>query len=189
MLVLKRAFLVFISIGLFVVISACSTSTTQTKVKQEQKQLKRIPDTALSYRNVDLLKAENTPGASYSDKDPGESTRLQRSYENAPPLIPHNIEDFVPITREDNACLGCHDPEEAVGAEAPSTPASHLYDLRRNKQLTAVNPANYNCTQCHVPQSNARILIGNNFRPDYRSDKSKKSSNLLMIINEGLEDN
>jgi len=187
MLTLKKIVPILGLLGLFGFFSACSTSVTKANVKQEVKDVKKIPDTDLSYRNVDLLKGENTPQVKYPEEDPGEATRMQRSFENAPPLIPHNIEDFVPITREDNECLGCHDPKEAKEAEAPPTPASHMYDFRRNKKLTVVNHANYNCTLCHVPQSNASILIGNNFKADYRSEKSKKSSNLLDVMNEGVK--
>ncbi len=183
---IKRIIIAIAFLGLLTGFIACSATTGPSKVKQEQKQVKKIPDTALSYRNKDLLQAENTPAIKYSDEDPGDATRLQRSFENAPPLIPHDIEDFVPITREDNECLGCHDPKEAKDADAPPTPASHLYDMRRNKKLTGVNNANYNCTLCHVPQSNAPVLIGNTFKAEYRSEKSKKSSNLLDVINEGV---
>ncbi len=185
MLSIKKILQITVCSGLFISFMACN-STTAISIKK-QVRVPGVAEEALSYRNTNLLQADTVPVVKYSDKDPGESVRIQRSFENAPPLIPHDIEGFVPITREDNQCLGCHDPVESADAEAPAAPASHLFDLRRNKKLTTVNNANYNCTQCHVPQSNAPLLIGNDFKADYRSDKSKKSSNLLDVINEGVQ--
>ncbi|RMH60691.1 MAG: nitrate reductase [Calditrichaeota bacterium] len=184
---LKQTLKFILIAGIAFLIISCSSSARQNRTTPSPQTDKKIPDTALSYRHAELSGEADTPMSIYSDNDPGESTRIQRSFENAPPLIPHNIEDFVPITREDNECLSCHDPNEAEEAEAPSVPASHLYDLRRNKPLDHVNNANYNCTLCHVPQSNAPVLIGNNFKAEFRTEKLKKSSDLLDRINEGVD--
>jgi nitrate reductase cytochrome c-type subunit len=46
-------------------------------------------------------------------KEPGESTRFTRSFENSPPLIPHDITGMLPLAESDNICLGCHMPDEA----------------------------------------------------------------------------
>jgi cytochrome c-type protein NapB len=144
-----------------------------------------VADDDLSYRNAPLAADSGTPGARVTAADPGESTPVPRSFENAPPVIPHNTEGLLPITVDENTCLECHAPENAEAAEATSVPASHLYDIRRGTPLTSVNPANYNCDLCHAVQNDVDELVGNDFEPDYRHDASRSSSNLLDVLNEG----
>jgi nitrate reductase (cytochrome), electron transfer subunit len=177
------ALFVFIT-GVFM---ACSSTTGPVKEGQAPV-VKAIADDELSYRNIPLGEEDAAPAKQYSDKDPGESTKFQRAFENAPPMIPHNVDDFLPIKRDDNQCLDCHHPNEAIDAEAPATPASHFYNLRTNTKLDDLAGANFNCTQCHAPQSNAPQIIRNEFQPDYRNTESKTSSNLLDILNEGIDD-
>jgi len=146
-----------------------------------------VADTELSYRNEPLMDPSFTPAAPFDAADPGESALLDRSFENAPPLIPHNTEDLLPITISDNSCLDCHLPENAEDADATATPASHLFDIRRDKQLSDLNPANFNCTQCHATQANVGELVANTFEPFFRTDESAHQSNLLDILNDGVE--
>lgn len=145
-----------------------------------------VPDTALSYRNVSLTAPAATPAVSAPAAAPGESETLPRSFENAPPLIPHAIDGLVPITREENACLGCHNPDDAPDVGATPVPASHLYDIRRDRPLDHVNPAQYNCTQCHVPQHDAPSLVDNDFRPEFRDARLRRMSDLLDTLHEGV---
>ncbi|NOZ04006.1 MAG: nitrate reductase [FCB group bacterium] len=169
---------------LLLLITGCSTGGNTV---MEKKAAKTLSDTELSYRKESLLEESETPATNYLGSEPGENNRYQRAFENAPPMIPHSVEDFLPITKTENSCLGCHSPEEAEDAEAPAVPASHLYDIRRNKALTDLNPANYNCMLCHAPQTDAQVLIRNTFTPFYRSEASKTSSNLLDVLNEGTD--
>src|SRR5512140_3866151 len=39
---------------------------------------------------------------------PGQNQVLPRAYLNAPPQIPHDIGDFLPITAQGNMCIICH---------------------------------------------------------------------------------
>lgn len=79
-----------------------------------------------------------------------------------PPMIPHAIDAYVPLTVERNACLGCHDrPADigrkvAAGAGRPA-PATH-YVLRDGKRV--LSGAQYLCTGCHAPQAAVEPLIG-----------------------------
>ncbi|TKX29934.1 nitrate reductase cytochrome c-type subunit [Campylobacter estrildidarum] len=126
--------------------------------------------------------------ANYTNLQPGESHRFERSYENAPPLIPHAIEDMLPITKDNNTCLSCHDKAIAKDVGATPLPASHYYDFRRNKKTgNAISDTRFNCTQCHVPQSDAKPLVGNSFKPEFKNDKLKNHSNLIDVINEGVK--
>ncbi|EES89805.1 nitrate reductase cytochrome c-type subunit [Helicobacter canadensis] len=124
----------------------------------------------------------------YSGKAAGESELIERAFENAPPMIPHNLDGMLPITRDNNSCTGCHLPgiAEAVGATA--MPKSHFYDLRNNKDLHEEMDENrFNCVICHTTQVNAAPLVENNFKADFRQDDGNTRSNLLDILNEGVK--
>ena len=147
-----------------------------------------IPDTDLSYRHEPLDTESATPGTRYTDIEPGDSQLLERSFENAPPIIPHSLTDLLPITRARNDCLECHHPDMAEDFEATAMPPTHFYDIRRDRQLDDANPANYNCTQCHVPKADAPELVKNTFQPQFRGDARRHSSNLFDVRNEGVEE-
>ena len=146
-----------------------------------------VTDDELSYRNEPLLDDSGTPEAIFDAPDPGDSQMEDRAFENAPPVIPHNTDDLLPITANENSCTDCHLPEDAADVGATPVPASHLYDMRNNKQLDSLSPANYNCTLCHATQANTGELVENTFEPYYRAKEQKERSNLLDILNEGVE--
>jgi len=108
----------------------------------------------------------------YPEQFPGASNVLPRAYLNAPPQIPHNIESFLPVGKDHNICLQCHDRPDQQGtvAEHQPTPipASHYTDLRfaPDKVTRSLIGARYICTQCHVPQAQAKALVNNSFNPD-----------------------
>jgi len=103
-------------------------------------------------------------------KDPGENELLGAYFSGAPPMIPHRIEDYLPIRAGENLCLDCHllpdmlgEPHEA--GEPTPIPASHYTDLRHapgkvTKQLIG---ARFTCVQCHRPQSHAKPLVANTY--------------------------
>lgn len=146
-----------------------------------------VSDDELSYRNEPLMDDSGTPAPDLEAPDPGDSDLVGRSFENAPPMIPHNTEGLLPITADENTCAECHLPEAAEDLGATSVPASHLYDMRRDKQLEDLNPANYNCTLCHAPQIMQGVLVENDFDPYFRAQELKEKSNLLDTLNEGVE--
>ena len=146
-----------------------------------------VADTELSYRHEPLLDDSGTIPVPFDSPDPGESTLKERSFENAPPVIPHNTDDLLPITAAENSCTDCHLPEDAADVGATPVPASHLFDMRNNKQLDSLNPANYNCTLCHATQANTGELVENTFEPYFRAQEAMERSNLLDTLNEGVE--
>lgn len=181
-----------IVVGLLVLVVAlfgCSKPDTDLvqDVLEVAKQPTEVADHELSYRNEPLMDPSITPAADFGAADPGESKLLTRAFENAPPLIPHNTDGLLPITMDENTCLDCHLPENALDAEATPTPASHLYDIRRNKQLSDLNPANYHCTLCHATQAKVDGLIDNTFEPHFRTSDGADQSNLLDILNDGVK--
>ena len=160
-------------------------------------------DTAGLASDVNLL-AEMP---SYNDFQAGSSTKIERAFENAPPMIPHATITFVPITMNNNLCLSCHNPENAKEIGATALPKTHFTNYRPDLiqkdglyQIDAetneivslelgaeLNMARYNCTQCHVSQANITVDIENYFTPDFRKTSSKKSSNLSKNIGEGVK--
>ncbi|NOY52276.1 MAG: nitrate reductase [Deltaproteobacteria bacterium] len=120
----------------------------------------------MGYRYAPLMDDAGTrvPAVRYPSNAPGTSRRIDRSFENAPPLIPHDISDMLPIKRGKNLCISCHMPDVAVGMGATPVPRSHLVDLRTGRNLGGkLYQGRYFCIQCHVPQAELKPLIKNGF--------------------------
>ncbi len=176
---------------------------------------KTVSEESLGLRKTNLYSEDKTtiPPVKYTDAAPGTAKRIQRSYENAPPLIPHSVEGLVPITKNNNACLGCHMPDVAKSMGATPIPPSHFVNFRpdtkigKNGQMikegkvvssdgdikvvmhkqNKLYQGRFNCTQCHVPQANVKPLVKNTFKPDYRNPGDKHRSDLLKVLNEGVD--
>ena len=164
---------------------------------------KAIDQTEISYRHVPLTDESTIapPPIEYTKAAPGKSKPLPRSYENAPPLIPHSVEGLLPITKNNNACLGCHMPNVAKSMGATPISPTHFKDFfastkkeLQNLGATKVHnnpndiaPQRFNCSQCHAPQANVKPLVSNTFKPEYRNPSSKHKSTLLQTLNEGVK--
>ena len=141
----------------------------------------------------------------YSKVRSGASEVIDRSFENSPPLIPHKTMGMLPITIQDNKCLRCHLPDNAVTFEATPIPITHstsyrpdlvqegeLYrvDAKQNevveKNLGQFNKAMYNCSQCHVAQANVTVDIDNVFDAEFRNSTNRNKSNLNTKMGEGV---
>lgn len=136
---------------------------------------------SLYSENVDLR------DFAYSTTPAGESTNIERAYENAPPMIPHDVEGMLDITRDYNACIDCHSRQNAPLMNATPVPLSHTYDTFSDKQKDSIVDSRYNCNLCHTPQANVSPLVGNNFKPEFRSSDGKSKSNLLEVLDEGVK--
>jgi len=121
-------------------------------------------------------------------KEPGTAKTFERSFENSPPLIPHDIAGMLPIAQTDNMCEKCHMPEEAAASGATPIPKSHFTDLDTGKNLgNTLDGKRYNCVQCHAIQTTITPPVKNLFRSEFRSKKDKHRSNLLDTLNEGVQ--
>lgn len=124
----------------------------------------------------------------YGKAEPGKSKPLGRAFENSPPLIPHDLTGMLPIAETNNACLNCHMPEHAGALGATPMPKSHFFDIDTAQDLKGkLDGKRFYCMQCHVPQVNIPEAIKNTFKADFRSKRSKTSSNLLETLNEGVK--
>ena len=184
--ILYKTFMTIPVVGLSVAIfTGCQTQA------QAGSSEKAISDKELSYRKAPLTVNTAPPPIEFPKAPPGQAKRFARSYENAPPLIPHSVEGLLPITKNNNACLGCHDPKVAKSVGATPISPTHFIDfdkLIKGKivKLNKLDPARYNCSQCHVPQANAKPLVQNTFKPDYRNPETKKKTVLYKNVMEGV---
>lgn len=120
-------------------------------------------------------------------KEAGKSKKFERSFENSPPLIPHDITGMLPIARTDNMCMGCHMPDAVSATGATAIPKSHFFDIDTGKDLGgSLDGKRYNCMQCHVIQTTITPPVKNLFKSEFRSNKGKYRSNLLDTLNEGV---
>jgi len=88
---------------------------------------------------------------------------IARDYVQQPPLIPHKIEGYK-INQKFNKCLTCHSWANYKEAGATKISQTHFEDRDKNV-LANVSARRYFCTQCHVPQVNAKPLVENTFEP------------------------
>ena len=87
---------------------------------------------------------------------------FDRAYRQQPPLIPHKVDGYQ-ISSENNACMGCHDWPGNARVNAPKISETHYVD-RQGVRLDKVAGTRYFCQQCHVPQADAKPLVGNIFK-------------------------
>lgn len=88
---------------------------------------------------------------------------IVRDFVHQPPLIPHDITGYQ-INVRSNKCLTCHSWSNYKSAGATKISTTHFED-RDGNALANVSGRRYFCTQCHVPQANAKPLVENTFQP------------------------
>jgi cytochrome c-type protein NapB len=187
----------------------CNSANTGTNAQADEKVAKpTITEANLGYRGTDDLLKEDVipPKVEYHSAPPGASKKFKRAYQDAPPMIPHSVEGLVPVTKENNACLGCHMPEVASMMGATPIPVSHFTNFRpktavkgdkiikngkvvkntSSEKLENVSiqvhdqklyAGRYNCTQCHAPQATNELVDESKFTPVYTApDGETKSS-------------
>jgi len=178
-----------------------------------------MSEASLGLRKTNLYSEDTTTASEtdYNRPSPGESTKFERSFKDAPPMIPHSVEGLLPITKMNNQCLGCHLPEVAPSVGSTPIPATHFTNYRpsttmkdgvvlKEGQVLGKNMPNtsdvviaettktdtlyqgrFNCTQCHAPQSKTDTAVANTFRPDFGSDEMKAHSSLVDAMNDGVD--
>src|SRR6476620_3226951 len=87
--------------------------------------------------------------------------RAIRNYPEQPPLIPHSIESYQ-VDLNGNKCLSCHARARTGESQAPMLSITHFMD-RDGQFIASVSPRRFYCTQCHVPQHEAKPPVENDF--------------------------
>ena len=124
-----------------------------------------VPDRDLGLRKTTLADDQAPPIVVFAGDTPGSNQRVPRTYVGAPPVIPHSLDGLVPITREDNLCVLCHNSGSIDKTNPPQVPTSHRIDWRGAPGVVrdSVAGARWNCTACHVAQSTSPALVPNTF--------------------------
>ena len=86
----------------------------------------------------------------------------ERDFVQQPALIPHTISGYA-VTKNFNKCMDCHAWNKAAAAGATKVSLTH-FRTREGQELDNISPRRYFCTQCHVPQTDAKPLVPNTFR-------------------------
>lgn len=110
--------------------------------------------------DIDPTEDTMAPEIQYYNKD---GQPIDRDYLQQPPLIPHKI-DAYRITIKHNKCLSCHSWQNYKSRNATKISQTH-FESRDGLVLANVSARRYFCTQCHVPQTNAKPLVENEFTP------------------------
>lgn len=92
-----------------------------------------------------------------------DGVKHERAYRQQPPLVPHATDKYE-IDLKVNQCLRCHEWPYSDQEKAPKISDLHYIDRNGVRQDT-VNGNRYVCTQCHVPQVDAKPLVENKFQP------------------------
>jgi cytochrome c-type protein NapB len=126
-----------------------------------------IPDTGIGLSASALTDVPDPLLFERVSSDPGDVPLPLRAFEDAPPAIPHTLEDMLPITLTENLCVECHWLEEKAPGDPTPIPKSHFEDLRHapGKQQDTVPGARYLCISCHTMQSDAKPLVRSSFQP------------------------
>jgi cytochrome c-type protein NapB len=165
---------------------------------KEEVAKRTITSEQLSYRHSPLNDEMNTslPELKYTDKVAGISHKIKRAFQDAPPMLPHSVKEMLPIQKDNNQCIICHVDSAPYDKTIPEVPISHMTNFRPIKSvaLKGVNTSSqtlrnvsitkydtlyqgrFNCTQCHAPQSNAKLLTPNLFEADYTSKDGEYKS-------------
>ncbi len=188
--------------------AGCNNTATPAKQKSVKP---TISEESLGLRKDNLYSEDKiVPEKTEYRKDyAGSGKTINRAFQDAPPMIPHDTEGMLPITINNNQCTACHDPQVAVSMNATPIPKSHFTDFRPKhkfdgkkfqksidnyknevaiKEINHLSGARFNCTQCHAPQSEGKLIVDNNFQAVYtEKDGAKKSSWKGTKLTEALD--
>lgn len=114
-----------------------------------------------------LLDTPVPPEPNYTRGMPGTPSAkpLPPVIPGAPAQIPHAVANFLPVTVDHNACLGCHSGKTKVAGMGTPIPESHYKDLRSDAPAVQakIDGSRYICTTCHAPQADNPDLVSNTF--------------------------
>ena len=102
---------------------------------------------------------DNPPVASHQERD---HTPTARDFVQQPPLIPHTTSGYQ-ITKNFNKCMDCHAWQKTKESGATKVSVTH-FRTREGVEVDNIAPRRYFCTQCHVPQTDAKPLVENTFQ-------------------------
>lgn len=118
-------------------------------------------------RGADVSAPDRAPEVkAYAAKLPGvgQPQLIERTFVGQPPMVPHTVDQYVPLTMEENACLDCHITTELRGQKVPKIGESHFSrTIKKKDGSPAVEMSRFQCDSCHVPQVDAKPLVDSKF--------------------------
>lgn len=170
----------------------------------------KVDENAIGLRKVDLLSEEKAAPSEtkYGTSAPMSGYKIDRAYQNAPPMIPHDVEGLLEITPDNNACIGCHEAAVAPTMNATPIPPSHYTNFRPKvklegdnfikgadnmknetsvKRMETISSARFNCTACHAPQSTGELAVENTFKANYTRKDGKSHSTWNEVMTKDLD--
>ena len=171
---------------------------------------KSVDENSIGLRKVELLSEDKAAPSEtkYGTSAPMSGYKIDRAYQNAPPMIPHDVEGMLNITRDNNACIGCHDAAVAESMGATPIPKSHYIDFRPKhklegekfvkstdnmknevsiKPIDTISNARFNCNACHAPQSTGDLAVENTFKPDFTREDGQHKSTWHEVLTDDLD--
>ena len=169
-----------------------------------------IDDDSIGLRKVELLSEDKAAPSEtkYGTSAPMSGYKIERAYQNAPPMIPHDVEGMLEITPDNNACISCHEASVAPSMNATPIPKSHYTDFRPKHKLEGdtftkttddmknevsikpidnISSARFNCTACHAPQSTGGLAVENTFKANYTRKDGKNKSTWNEVLTDDLD--
>lgn len=171
---------------------------------------KMIDEDSLGLRKVDLLSEEKAAPdeTKYGTSQPMSGYKIERAYQNAPPMIPHDVEGMLDMSTDNNSCVTCHDVSVAESMGATPIPKSHYIDFRPKhklegdnfvksidnmknevsiKPMDTMSNARFNCSACHAPQSTGDLAVENTFESNFTRKDGKDKSTWDEVLTDDLD--
>jgi cytochrome c-type protein NapB len=118
-----------------------------------------ISDKDMSLAKGSPLDPQPTPKA-YTLDGSGAQGSAETAY-LMPPLAKHDTAMYLPITRDDNKCLSCHDRPGAKKKAGDPTPIPSSHYTKAADGKVRVAGARWSCEGCHASAANVPDLVGN----------------------------
>ena len=171
---------------------------------------KTVSEESLGLRKTTIYSEKDTTAdkVMYGTDAAGASKKIKRAFQDAPPMIPHDVDGMLPITIDNNMCTSCHEPAVAESMGATPIPKSHYMDFRPKhnydgkeftksvdnmKNEVSVKPieqlagARFNCSQCHAPQSTGKLVVENDFEAAFTKKDGEFKSSWDEVILDDLD--
>jgi len=157
---MKMTIRFFTVMALVAAVLSCAGAT-----KTDTSNQPTVPDRQVGLSKESVFDTPTPAPVVQVTSDPGEQAAVPAAFHGSPPVIPHTVVDFVPITADANMCIECHALEDAGEGDPTPIPVSHYTDLRNDPDTVTddVIGARYRCTACHAPQTDAAPLVENRF--------------------------
>ena len=194
-----------------ILIAGCYGSNDMSKDESGIQKAKMVTEASLGLRKTDLYTESTTTGnkTMYGKSPVMSGYKIKRAYQDAPPMIPHDVEGLLPITTNNNQCIGCHDVAVASSMGATPLPKSHYTDFRPKhnysdkegfsksidnmkneisiKPMDTLSNSRFNCTQCHTPQSTGKLAVENTFEATYTKPDGDSKSSWYEVMDKELD--